>query len=273
MADIPIRVQKLNRRKVFFAAQIQEERDRRNKFASSSSSGDNLFPSFQPSSEIPQLASFVETSLQMSEIVVSDILDCFQEDSSGSSISFIDNQLQDDLKLFDLPVESNLISMDVSVSSAQTDILGSVADDNFHIDLSLDDCDNFFIGDASVFPIFVGDDGEAASSSSILCEDSICRGLLKPLLPAPNYFQILDAGAASSKDLLISDAGAILIDAPHSSGVPKFILSLRAYVANIIMWINYLCKQFPFDRGKLFPFDRGRSLLCFIISMLFSFLL
>ena len=84
MVDIPIRVQKLNRRKEFFAAQIQEERDRRNKFASSSSSGVGHFPSFQPSSEIPQLASVVETSLQISEIV-SDIFDCFQEDSSGSS--------------------------------------------------------------------------------------------------------------------------------------------------------------------------------------------
>ena len=35
--------------------------------------------------------------------------------------------------------------MDVSVSSAQTDIMGTVADDNFHIDLSLDDCDNYVI--------------------------------------------------------------------------------------------------------------------------------
>ncbi len=64
MVDIPIRVQKLNRRKEFFAAQIQEERDRRNKFASSSSSGVGHFPSLEPSSEIPQLASVVETSLQ-----------------------------------------------------------------------------------------------------------------------------------------------------------------------------------------------------------------
>ena len=62
MVDIPIRVQKLNRRKEFFAAQIQEERDRRNKFASSSSSGVG---------QIPQPASFVETSLQISEIVAS----------------------------------------------------------------------------------------------------------------------------------------------------------------------------------------------------------
>ncbi len=128
MVDIPIRVQKLNRRKEFFAAQIQEERDRRNKFASSSSSGVG---------QIPQLASFVETSLQISEIVVSDILDCFQEDSSGSSISLNGNLLQDDLKLFDLPVESNLISKDVSVSSAQTVLIDTVADDNFHIDLSV----------------------------------------------------------------------------------------------------------------------------------------
>ena len=76
MVDIPIRVQKLNRRKVFFAAQIQEERDRRNKFAaSSSSSGVGYFPSLEPSFEIPQLASVVETSLQISEI--SNILDCF----------------------------------------------------------------------------------------------------------------------------------------------------------------------------------------------------
>jgi hypothetical protein len=200
-------------RKDFFAAQIQEERDRRNKFASSSSSGVG---------QIPQLASFVETSLQISEIVVSDILDCFQEDSSGSSISFNGNRLQNDLKLFDFPVESNLISMDVSVSSAQTVIIDTVADDNSHIDLSLDDCDNYVIEEVSVFPISVGDDGEAASSSSILCEGSFCQSSLQPLLPAPSHIQILDAGAAS-KDLLISDAGAILIDAPHSSGVPKFI--------------------------------------------------
>ncbi len=203
----------------------------------------------------------------------SDTFDCFQEDSSGSSISLNGILLQNNLKLFDFPVESNLISKDVSVSSAQTVLIDTVADDNFHIDLSLDDCDNYVIEEVSVFPISVGDDGKAASSSSILCEDSLCRSLLLPLLPAPNYFRILDAGAASAKDILISDAGAILIDAPHSSGVPKFILSLRAYVANIIMWINYLCKQFPFDRGKLFPFDRGRRMLCFVISMLFSFLL
>ncbi len=92
MVDSPIRVQKLNRRKEFFAAQIQEERDRRNKFASSSSSGVGHFP-FQPSSVIPQLASVDETSLHISEIVVSDILNCFQEYSSGSSISFNGNQL------------------------------------------------------------------------------------------------------------------------------------------------------------------------------------
>ena len=94
MVDIPIRVQKLNRRKDFFAAQIQEERDRRNKFASSSSSGVGHFPSLEPSSEIPQLASLVETSLQISENVVSDIFDCFQEDSFGSSISLNGNRLR-----------------------------------------------------------------------------------------------------------------------------------------------------------------------------------
>jgi len=115
--------------------------------------------------------------------------------------------------------------MDVSVSSAQTVIMDTVADDNFHIDLSSDDCDNYVIEEVSVFPISVGDDGEAASSSSILCEGSFCRSSLQPLLPAPSHIQILDAGAAS-KDLLILDAGAILIDAPHSSGVPKFILFL-----------------------------------------------
>jgi hypothetical protein len=47
-------------------------------------------------------------------------------------ISFKGRQLQDDLK----PVESNLISMDVSVSSAHVVIMDSVADDNFHIDRS-----------------------------------------------------------------------------------------------------------------------------------------
>jgi len=163
--------------------------------------------------------------------------------------------------------------MDVSVSSAQTVIMDTVADDNFLIDLSLDDCDNYVIEDVSVFPISVGDDGEAASSSSILFEGSLCRSLLLPLLLAPSYLQILDAGAASAKDLLISDAGAILFDAPHSSGCPKFLLSLRDYFVNVITWIDYLCKQFPFDRGKLFPFDRGRRMICFVISMLFSFLL
>ena len=198
MVDIPIRVQKLNRRKELFAAQIQEERDRRNKFASSSSSGVGHFTSFQPSSEIPQLASVVETSLQIS-----------------ASISFNGNRLQDDLKLFDLPVESNLISMEVSVSSAQTVIMDTVADDNFHIDLSLDDCDNYVIEEVSVFPISVGDDSEAASSF-ILCEGSLCRSLLQPLLPAPSYIHILDAGAVSAKNLLISDAGTVCLTNKNS---------------------------------------------------------
>ena len=61
MVDSPIRVQKLNQRKDFFAAQLQEERFRRCKLASS-------FPSY----EILQLASG-ETSLRISETVVSDI--------------------------------------------------------------------------------------------------------------------------------------------------------------------------------------------------------
>ena len=61
MVDSTIRVQKLISRKEFFAAQIQEERDRR-KFASSSSSGVGHFPSFQPSSVIPQLESYDQTS-------------------------------------------------------------------------------------------------------------------------------------------------------------------------------------------------------------------
>jgi hypothetical protein len=215
MVDSPIRVQKLNRRKEFFAAQIQEERDRRNKFASSSSSGVGHFPSFQPSSVIPQLASVNETSLQISEIVVSDIFDCFQEDSSGSSISFNGNRLQDDLKLFDLPVESKLISMDVSVSSAQTVIIDIVADDNFHIDLSSDDCDNYVIEEVSVFPISVGDDGEAASSSSILCEGSICRSLLQTQ-PFVQGLLIVRCRVIVLCDTLLLLRSVVSVDAPYA---------------------------------------------------------
>ena len=64
MVDSPIRVQKLNRRKDFFAAQVQEECFRRYKFASSSSPGAGQFP-IQSSSTVPQLASG-ETSLRIS---------------------------------------------------------------------------------------------------------------------------------------------------------------------------------------------------------------
>ena len=172
MVDSPIRVQKLNQRKDFFAAQLQEERVRRYKLASSS-----------PSYEIPQLASG-ETSLRISETVVSDIFQSIQADSSDSLISFNGSHLQDDLKLFDLPVKSNLIPMDVSVSSAHAFIMDTVvAESKFHINLSLDDRGN----DVSV-PLFVDGAGATdASLSTILYEGSFCRSLLQPLLPASDY--------------------------------------------------------------------------------------
>jgi len=175
MVDSPIRVQKLNHRKDFFAAQLQEERFRRQKLSSSTSPCVGHFL-FQPSHEIPQLASG-ETSLIISEAVVSDIFQSVQEDSSGSSISFNGSHLQDGLKLFDLPVKSNLVPVDVSVSSAHSFIMGTVADSNSQIYLSLDDREN---------------------------DGSFCRSLLQPFLPAPENILILD-GAASVVNLLNSE--------------------------------------------------------------------
>ena len=222
MVDSPIRVQKLNQRKDFFAAQLQEERVRRYKLASSS-----------PSYEIPQLASG-ETSLRISETVVSDIFQSVEADSSDSSISCNGSHLQDDLKLFDLPVKSNLIPVDVSVSSAHAFIMDTVADSNSHINLSLDRDNDFSV------PLLVdGADATDASLSTILFEGSFCRSLLQPLLPAPDYILISD-GAASVFNILLPE----IDDFSH---------------------LGFLC--------KLFPFDRGRRMICLGTSMLFSFLL
>ena len=111
--------------------------------------------------------------MRISETVVSDIFQNVQEDSSGSSISFNGSLLQNDLELFDLPVKSNLISKGVSVSSAHAVIMDTVADSNYHIDLSLDDCDNNVVEEVCDSLL-----SDATSSSSILCEDSFCRSLL-----------------------------------------------------------------------------------------------
>jgi hypothetical protein len=125
--------------------------------------------------------------------------------------------------------------VDVSVSSAHAFIMNIVADSNSHINLSLDDRDNY----VSVPLLVDGADATDASLSTILFEGSFCRSLLQPLLPASDYILILD-GAASVVNLLNSendDFGDI----------------------------GFLC--------KLIPFDRGRRMICLGTSMLFSFLL
>ena len=220
MVDSSIRDHKLNRRKDMFAIHLQEERARRNKLASSSGVGRIHFQqSTTASCEIP---------FQVSDSIVSDFVESVKEDSIGLSNPFDGNQVQGDLKLFDLSDKSNLIPVDVPVSNAHV-ILENVVNYNSSNNVVVD----------VVSQIHGGNNYE----SSNMCDGSLCQLLFQPHLLAPD-------------NILISEDGPILID--------DVLISEADYLTNIIC-VDSHCRLMPFDRGRrrlFFPSCRPSTDTC-----------
>lgn len=217
MVDFSIRVQKLHRRKEMFAIHLQDERDRQNKLASSSGVGRIHFQQSTTASG--------EISFQVFETVVSDFVQSVKEDYSGLSIPFDGNQVQGDLKLFDL-------SADVPVSNAHV-IMENVVNHN---------SPNTVVVDVGVSQIH-GGCNDAYPMSSIVCDGSFCKMLFQPHLLAPDNLQISEDELLLLGDDLISEADGL---------------------TNIIR-VGYHRLLVPFDRGRrrlLFPFCRPSAHTC-----------